>query len=320
MGENSKIAWTHHTFNPWWGCQKVSAGCAHCYADTFAKRVGYGARLPTIWGGPETSRKIASEATWREPVRWNREAEAAGERRRVFCASMADVFEDRADLVAPRARLAEVVARTSWLDWLLLTKRPENAERLWAEACRHSEASCVCGCHVSVVGGAASASGWSPNVWIGTTVENQAMAEERVHRLLDVPAAVRFLSCEPLLGPLDLSDFIGPVQDMWDGNFETSSAKMTRLDKLHWLIVGGESGPSGRPFDLMWARRLRDQCARAGVAYFFKQAGAHPFVSSPDRDGAAGHELKLRNVKGDDLDELPEDLRVREVPLSKEAA
>ena len=130
MGAESKIEWTDHTFNPWWGCEKVSPGCAHCYADAFAKRLGHGTTRPKLWG-PGSERKVASEAMWREPIKWNRSAEKAGKRARVFCASMADVFEDRPDLLVPRARLFRLVAATPHLDWLLLTKRPENAARLW---------------------------------------------------------------------------------------------------------------------------------------------------------------------------------------------
>lgn len=128
MGIETEIAWTDSTFNPWWGCQRVSPGCERCYAETFAKRVGL-----QVWG-PKQERRFFGEKHWREPLRWNEQAAKAGARRRVFCASMADVFEERLDLAAARARLFGLIRLTPSLDWLLLTKRPENAARLWAIA------------------------------------------------------------------------------------------------------------------------------------------------------------------------------------------
>lgn len=239
MGSTTAISWTDHTFNPWWGCQRVSPGCEHCYAEAFAKRVG-----SKVWG-KAAPRRFFGDKHWAEPLRWNRAAEAAGQRRRVFCASMADVFEDRPDLNAPRARLFNLIDSTPWLDWQLLTKRPENVAHLVPELWRRG--------------------GWPPNVWLGTTVEDQRRAEERIPRLLDHPAAVRFLSCEPLLGAVDLT------------------REPTHID---WVIVGGESGPKHRPLDLGAARSLRDQCVSAGVPFFFKQVGGRtPTTGGDQLDG-----------------------------------
>jgi len=137
MAKNSSIEWTHHTFNPWWGCTKVSPACDHCYAETWAKRVGQ-----AVWG-KESPRRFFSDKHWTEPIRWNADAVADGERRRVFCASMADVFESRAELNPWRIRLWELIEATPMLDWLLLTKRPQNIgkmvpwEKKWPEHCRH---------------------------------------------------------------------------------------------------------------------------------------------------------------------------------------
>lgn len=240
MGESTAIEWADHTFNPWIGCQRVSPACQHCYAETLNRRWGGG-----NWGA-NADRRITSEANWRLPVRWDRAAERDGVRRRVFCASMADVFEDRPDLEEPRARLWDLIAATPHLDWLLLTKRPENVRgmvpRRWAFGVRtiNEEGSTVEPCE------------WPVNVWVGTTVEDQKRADERVPHLLDVPAPVRFLSCEPLLGPVDLS--------AW-------------LDRLGWVIAGGESGHGSRPSHPDWFRSLRDQCQQAGVPFFFKQWG-----------------------------------------------
>lgn len=181
MAKNSRIEWTDHTFNPWWGCVKVSPACKNCYAEAWAKRVG-----AAVWG-PGSDRRFFGDAHWSEPLRWNKEAERSGRRHRVFCASMADVFEDRRDLDAWRERLAGLIELTPWLDWLLLTKRPEAAPGLapWGTL-------------------------WPKNVWLGTTAETQAWVERRLPALVAVPAHVRFLSCEPLLANLDLSLWLEP--------------------------------------------------------------------------------------------------------------
>ena len=169
MAENSRIEWTDHTFNPWWGCTKVSPACDNCYAEAWAKRTGH-----AVWGA-KTDRRFLSEFYWKQPLRWNREAKKQRRRERVFCASMADVFEWRADLKPWRTRLWALIDETPHLDWLLLTKRPHLAQRLapWGDS-------------------------WPENVWLGTTVESQRFADKRMHHLVNVPARVRFVSCEPL--------------------------------------------------------------------------------------------------------------------------
>lgn len=318
MGADSKIAWTDHTFNPWWGCEKVSAGCTHCYADAFAHRLGHGTTRPKLWGhGSE--RKIASEAMWGEPLRWNRAAEKAGRRARVFCASMADVFEDRPELLVPRARLAMLIALTPHLDWLLLTKRPENTERLWVQACgdRRDKLACVCGDHgrSELCGEIRTNTGaWATNIWLGTTCEDQASADFRIPRLLATTARVRFLSCEPLLGPVDLTRIAisdGVTEDvLGDGEWRGEPEAPPGVD---WVIVGGESGGKARPFLLEWARALRDQCRYAGAPIFVKQLGTDPVQSQRESD-AHGSLVALRHRKGGDPAEWPEDLRVREWP------
>ncbi|GJM12757.1 MAG: hypothetical protein DHS20C12_11600 [Pseudohongiella sp.] len=223
MAKSSKIEWTHHTFNPWWGCTKVSPGCKHCYAQTWSKRVGY-----AIWGH-KAERRFFSDTHWRGPIKWNKEAELAGERRRVFCASMADVFERRAELNPVRDRLWALIEATPWLDWLLLTKRPQNFKTYlpWDKA--------------------------PPNVWLGTTAETQRFFDERIDNLLSVDAKVHFLSCEPLLGALDISHYSDAGID--------------------WVIAGGESGAGARPMNPEWASQLRDQCLEANIPFHFKQWG-----------------------------------------------
>ena len=180
MAENSKIEWTDHTFNPWIGCQKVSPGCDHCYAETWDAR---GLQQRESRWGPHAARTPTSAANWRKPLAWNRAAEKAGKRARVFCASLADVFDNHPSIQPEwRADLWQLIADTPHLDWLLLTKRPQNIERMlphgWGD-------------------------GWK-GVWLGTTVENQTEADRRIPHLLAVPARVQFLSAEPLLGPLTI--------------------------------------------------------------------------------------------------------------------
>lgn len=175
MGEKSKIEWTDHTFNPWWGCEKVSPACDRCYAEATANRWGH-----KLWG-KDAGRRMMSDSYWKKPLTWNRDAEENGVRDLVFCASMADVFEDRPDLDAPRARLWRLIAETRKLAWLLLTKRPENIKHMipWR--------------------------GPSPyNVWIGATAENQRRYHARAAHLAQSPARFSFLSMEPLLEPIDL--------------------------------------------------------------------------------------------------------------------
>ena len=223
MAKNSQIEWTDHTFNPWWGCTKVSPACEHCYAEAWAKRLG-----KKVWG-KRSDRRLLSETNWAQPLKWNAEAAQERQRARVFCASMADVFEARPDLDSERARLWELIERTPWLDWLLLTKRPQLIRDMvpWGDA-------------------------WPNNVWIGTTVEDQRRAKQRLPHLVALPAAVRFISAEPLLGSLNLSPWI---------------------DSLDWVIAGGESGGGARLSDPAWFETLRDQCIDAGVAFHFKQWG-----------------------------------------------
>ncbi len=270
VAKSTSIEWTDHTFNPWWGCTKVSPGCDHCYAELWARRVG-----ESVWGRDEP-RRFFSDAHWRQPRAWNSDAMERGERRRVFCASMADVFEDRRDLDSERERLWRLITETPNLDWQLLTKRPQNV------------------CRLSPWQGE-----WPKNVWLGTTVEDQVRADLRVPILLRVPASVRFLSCEPLLGPVDLSVLVGAERH------------------IHWIIAGGESGPGARPMDPTWVRRLRDFCRASHIAFHFKQWG-HWAPKPPSKltprattvsDGvvlyAVGKKLAGRNLDGRTWDQLP---------------
>lgn len=253
MGENSAIEWTDHTFNPWIGCTKVSPGCDRCYAETLATN-----RLGVAWG-PHAERRRTAESTWRQPLAWNRRAEREGKRARVFCASLADVFDNQ----VPgqwRSDLWRLIRNTPHLDWLLLTKRPQNIARMLPGP----QDNCL----------PEWGDGWT-NVWLGTTAENQAEADRRIPHLLAVPAARHFLSCEPLLGPVNITRWLTDGRDQ-------------AIPELDWVIAGGESGPGARPMHPDWARSLRDQCQAAGVPFFFKQWGA--FTYHPvDPEGVAAH-------------------------------
>ena len=241
MAENSAIEWTDHTFNPWIGCTKVSPGCDHCYAER-----DMAARLKVVQWGPHGERVRTKPANWSKPIAWNRRHDEFfaqhGRRQRVFCASLADVFDNAVD-PAWRADLLELIDQTPNLDWLLLTKRIGNVADMLPN-------------------------GWlmgHTNVWLGASIVNQVEADRDIPKLVALHAAVKFLSMEPLLGPVDLR-----------GNLPGERAlrwHRPMLNMLDWVIVGGESGPAARPMHPKWARDLRDQCAAAGVPFLFKQWG-----------------------------------------------
>lgn len=285
MGETTGIEWTDHTFNPWRGCTKISEGCAHCYADTASKR---NPKVLGVWG-PQGKRVVAADAYWNQALRWNLDAQDAGMRRRVFCASLADVFEDwdgpmhrpngevdSRSMDDVRKDLLLLMMATPSLDWLLLTKRPERMRRFFVDEYRMSTP--------------------MPNVWLGASVEDQKAADERIPILLDTPAAVRFLSCEPLLGLVDLRLWLNFAFHQcilpgrtWHRRGERCDACgeefPNREPSLDWVIVGGESGAHARQMDVEWVRSIRDQCQAAGVAFFFKQWGNWLHLDQMTADG-----------------------------------
>lgn len=277
MGENTKIEWCDHSWNPWLGCTKVSAGCANCYAEQLMD-----GRFGKVQWGPQGTRKRTSAANWRKPLQWNKEqwleCPACGwrgaavsicpdcdrvhpntTRQRVFCASLADIFEDRPELVEWRIDLFRLIHQTKNLDWLLLTKRPENV--------------------VDMAALDSPAVKMPDNVWIGTSVEDQEQADKRIPELLKIPATVRFLSIEPLLGPVDLPTFGSYIDPDGFGNNGPMSFQLGSSiepdNPIDWVIVGGESGPNARPMHPDWVRSIRDQCQAAGVPFFFKQWGEY---------------------------------------------
>lgn len=309
MGDTTGIAWTQSTFNPWIGCTKVSPGCANCYAEVSPASKFSGVE----WGtGKPRRRTVASN--WSKPLRWNTAAKLSGERHLVFCASLSDWLDDAVP-VEWLADLLGLIASTPKLSWQLLTKRPENWKlRLTAVVSLQDVEQPRMGWR-----GIATAIGWlrgnaPANVWVGTTVEDQKRADERIPHLLAIPAAVRFLSVEPQIEAIDLQANLGgtiesrEVQNGWHG--------------IHWVIVGGESGHKARPFDLAWMRSIIASCAVAVVPVFCKQLGAKPFVVDIDYEEAGGRPfarevpraLNLRDSHGGDWNEWPADLRVRQFP------
>lgn len=268
MGSNSKIEWTDHTFNPWWGCTKVSPACDHCYAESFAARVGYsetGSQFP-IWGKDE-KRRMFGDKHWNEPYKWNAAAAKEGKPAFVFCASMADVMEDHPGLWDQRQRLFAVIELTPWLTWILLTKRPQNFRKMlpkhWLESPR-------------------------PNVIGATTVESQEYMWRAVE-LSKTPFALRAVSAEPMLGQLDFTDAGAGRHEQFNaltGEY-TSGSSQRHLPPIGWIFAGGESGHGARPMHPDWARSLRDQCKAAAVPFLFKQWGEYCHWSQTTDEVAA---------------------------------
>ncbi|MBV1929471.1 MAG: phage Gp37/Gp68 family protein [Gammaproteobacteria bacterium] len=288
MSENTGIEWADHTFNPWIGCQKVAPECDNCYAEAQNNHRKWNGGT---WG-PKSPRKRTSVTNWKMPIRWNNKAAAFfaehGRRQRVFCASLADVFDNAVD-PAWRAELFELIRATPNLDWMLLTKRPQNmAEMLpndWDD-------------------------GWD-NVWLGTSAGTQKTADMNIPHLLNTPAAIRFVSAEPLLEKMDLHRFLAASPFFmtkcekcgWIGASSFQEEAPTgcgdsdvfchkcgdytdcdEFSELDWVIVGGESGPNARPMQTDWATSIKDQCGVSGVKFFMKQMGGKrkPFPPVPD--------------------------------------
>jgi protein gp37 len=344
-----------YTFNPWLGCSKVAPGCTNCYAEADMDK-----RRGRVKWGPNGTRSRTSDAYWKQPLKWDREAKTAGERRRVFCASLADVFEDWSDdifdskgrtlfrccqcdhgwaadmsgydpaashggpnvcpqckspgpnelsMAEVRRELFALIDRTPNLDWLLLTKRPENIRRMWPPPFWTE-------IYPESVKGVdpESIRVYRENVWLLTSVSDQPTADKQLPALLACRDLVPVLglSCEPLLGSVDL-------RRAWAVAFPevpAATADDLRLSRhLHWVIVGGESGPHARPCHVDWVYSLINQCYIANVACFVKQLGAWPVTSDPNRDELIP--VALRDRKGGDPDEWSPDLRVREFPTAR---
>jgi protein gp37 len=337
MSAISKIQWTDRTWNPTRGCSIVSPGCVNCYAMKQAHRFSgpgkayEGLTTLTERSGPQWTGKVATvEAALLEPLSWRKPA-------KVFVNSMSDLFHED----VPHQfidRVFATMAKAPQHTFQILTKRADRMRAYMEPTNTPDRIANVCGFNFAdgVLGrrligqdgkGLRVERLWPlPNVWIGVSVENQHFADERIPLLLQTPAVVRFISAEPLLGPVDIYQYLGggrnPIGPAYGGAV------------LDWVIVGGESGPRARPFDLAWARQLAQQCTTADAACFVKQLGAHPQVTcsgcghdigrgvmggfvdacGPSHAQLIGEMQRIRDSKGGEFSEWPEDLRVREVP------
>ena len=371
MGSETKIQWTDYTFNPWIGCSKVHTGCKNCYAEAdMADR-----RKRVVWG-PNGTRSKTSEQYWRQPITWNAKQQividtmAEGRemglpdpdrlprRPRVFCASLADVFEDwrtethvgiivnhkgeqlcindkdqniktyaewagvdddRRPLTMDDLRrdLFTLIDATPNLDWLILTKRPENVFGMWPEnvaAWEQFKASDPTQRH--------GAPKFRNNLWIGTSVSDQETADKAIPELLKLHELTPclFLSVEPLVGPMELNRIKTAVGGMYRDplggrDFDTNGWSDSGGPCVDWVIAGGESGPNARPCKVGWLRELKNQCEDASVPFFCKQLG-----SNAEHDGGCNRKLFVKDKKGGDPAEWPESLRVRQFPKMAKAS
>lgn len=346
MSTNTKIEWCDHTFNPWIGCTKVSPGCANCYAEALMD-TRYG---KARWGKGQP-RVRTSPANWRLPLKWNRGPLVCGKcerpfvqltgkqklcepipgdpchhcnfgvyrRPRVFCASLADWLDDEVP-IEWLADLFELTRQTPNIDWLMLTKRPWNFWARIAGALAHVEGikegedwpDLDPNTSVGVMLNNWHAQKHPANIWIGASVEDQHRADERIPALLKIPARVRFLSVEPMLGSIEFPDHLG-----WKrchcGARGLADCHCFPIRNLHWVIFGGESGPGARPCNIEWLRDGVRQCRAAGVAPFVKQLGGN--LSDADlEECSVASRVSMHDKKGGDMSEWPEDLRIREFP------
>jgi protein gp37 len=258
MAKQTNISWTDHTFNPWIGCTKVSAECLYCYAESVARKPA----IQTEWGKGKL-RRLASDDAWKDPLRRNEKAKRDGVRRKVFCASMADLFDPEAP-EGSRAHLFKLIRETTNLDWLLLTKRPEFIREQLEE--------------IGV---------WEllplANVWIGFTAGDLENFNKRWPIVREIPAVVRFCSYEPALGPIILPP--------------------DTVDQLDWLICGGETHSEkymGRKMETVWAQSIRNQCLKKKISFFFKQWGN--WIPEGDKHDWYGKTSATFNEKGELLD------------------
>lgn len=360
MAETTKIQWCDHTFNPWRGCTKIAPGCANCYADAQSRR---NPKTLGVWG-PQGTRVVAAESQWKAVERWNREAGEVGKRRRVFCASLADVFENwtgpmlrhdgcsmwicpqcgvwrdgalpEKQIVAPwcyqhsycrpltmadvRLRLFRLIDACPHLDFLLLTKRPQNVRKFWPWGWGTAETSDSIAPMIPRWPDGELIAKKPPhrkNVWLLTSVSDQKTADENIPALLQCRDLVPVLgiSAEPLIGPIDLNH-LQPERiveiDCLNGTHGVLRPHRGTNPALDWVIVGGESGPGARECETDWIRSIVRQCGAAGVPVFVKQLGRNPVWTSEEI--AWGWHKSFSDEKGGDPSEWPEDLRVREFP------
>jgi protein gp37 len=329
MSQNSSIEWTEKTWNPIRGCSPVSPGCAHCYAESIARRFS-GEAMPFEdvitdgrWNGRMKLLDHHAGDPLTAPLRWKKPC-------RVFVNSMSDLFHENLPDEAID-RVFAVMALSPQHTFQILTKRAERMLRWFNETRNGCSRQAFVAKETATIwetlpererwrrfrNGAHAAGVWPlPNVWLGVSVENQHFADERIPLLLRTPAAVRFISAEPLLGPIDLTGGDDPLKTWLRNGITALRGLLTDewVPPLDWVIVGGESGPGARLFDYEWARSIIQQCKAATVPVFMKQVGALPIDSSAD--GLSGSRF-LKSKKGNDMSEWPEDLRIREMPTGQ---
>lgn len=238
--KNSNISWTDHTANFWWGCQIWGVDCARCYAKTYSERWG-----KNVWGSPENSNREVKKAIWKDIKKWDTEAMLEGKRKRVFVMSMGDFLEDHPQIHDTREKAKDILTDLKWLDVLLLTKRPENAPAFLSDWFYGN---------------------WPEHIWFGMSAGNQETMNERARYFVDVPAKIKFLSLEPLLGGIDLTwvkgEYITPNQNK----------ALNLLDgHVQWVIIGGESGDNFREMNIYSMINMVDQCISSNVPVFVKQ-------------------------------------------------
>lgn len=271
--ENTSIEWAHHTFNPWEGCTKIGPGCDNCYAETRNNRFKGG-----NWG-PGAPRRRTAESNWKKPLTWNRKAAKKGIRYRVFCASIADIFDNEVsiDWVID---LFDLIRRTPHLNWMILTKRIGRAHDVIRIAARRVD---IRSRGIELYAWIKNwADGQPPsNVWLGATIVNQHEANRDIVKLLRTPAIIRFLSMEPLLGRVDFTGLWYP--------FDDPAIHVNMLEMLDLVIVGGEAGKNARPTHPDWVRLIRDQCVALCTSFMFKQWGEWVSVSEVSGIGAHYH-------------------------------
>lgn len=340
MGK-TKIEWTNDVWNPIRGCTRVSEGCRFCYAEAVAARFS-GPSMPyeglarMTKSGPRWTGKLKFvEKHLNDPLRWRKP-------RRIFVNSMSDLFHEKVpdhwiDRIWAVMLISALHEKQYGHTFQILTKRPERAAMYLTDPDLISRLAIACGQLME------DSDGWHdaiiaygkpthPSIWLGVSVEDQKTADQRIPLLLQSPAAVRFVSYEPALGPVDFRHYMWPVHEQWPAQFqspEEARAAGAHVEKVRqalvyahrqfvdWIIVGGESGKNARPFDIAWARQTIEQCRAAEVACFVKQLGARPILSPQDqiRFIAAGlADSGRRDPKGGDMSEWLEDLRVREWP------
>lgn len=356
MATNSSIEWTDASWNPTVGCRKVSPGCLNCYAETMSHRLAMMAKADKDAGrDPGGKAPYMQVVKWKDGIalpQWNANVVPLPDAldlplswrkpRRVFVNSMSDLFHEdvSSDFID---QVFAVMALAPEVTFQILTKRPERMREYLTQDMPRAHIELAATRRFGRI--EVPIAPWPlPNVWLGVSVEDQERADERIPLLLDTPAAVRFLSCEPQLGDLNLRALNLSVakhaikSEVWhyldaltgDRTFYVHGEKReTDGPGIDWVIMGGESGPKARPFDIGWARSIRDQCQAAGVAFFMKQLGKRPEAVRRGQDGPppAGYErlidagggtgiyrLRLRDSHGGDWDEWPADLRIREFP------